>query len=119
MDTLYLWRLYLPDLTGKLKPSRWRMAEEVAQARHPGCTEVAGSLEVRQFERDTGHSMDAGLVRRDGAATAAKMTADASSSRSCPMLVSPFVVPSIRIAAAPEKRYSSGPIHFLARKETS
>ena len=68
MHTLYLWRWHLPDLKGKLKPSRWRMTEEEAQTRHPGCTKVDGSLEVRQFEPDTGHSMDAGLVRRsDGA----------------------------------------------------
>jgi hypothetical protein len=68
MDTLYVWRWYLPDVKGKLKPSRWRMTEEEAQARHPGCTKVEGSLEVRQFEPDTGHSMASGLVRRsDGA----------------------------------------------------
>jgi hypothetical protein len=44
------------------------MTERDAQARYPGCTRVEGTLEVRQFEPDTGHSMDAGLVRRsDGA----------------------------------------------------
>jgi hypothetical protein len=68
MDTLYLWRWYLSDLKGKLKPSRWRMTEVDAQARHPSCTKVEGSLEIRQFEPDTGHSMPAGLVRRDDGA---------------------------------------------------
>ena len=68
METHYLWRWWLPDLKGKLKPSRWRMTEVEAQARYPGCTRVEGSLEVRQIELGTGHSMDAGLVRRgDGA----------------------------------------------------
>jgi hypothetical protein len=68
IETLKLWRWYLPDLKGKLKPSRWRMTEDEAQSRHPGCIKVEGSLEVRQFEPDAGHSMDAGLVRRsDGA----------------------------------------------------
>jgi hypothetical protein len=60
MDTLYLWRWYLPDLKGKLKPSRWRMTEADAQVRHPGCTKVEGSLEVRQFEPDTGTRWRAG-----------------------------------------------------------
>ena len=68
METLHLWRWYLPDLKGKLKPSTWRMTEGDAQARYPGCTRVEGTLEVRQFEPETGHSLDAGLVRRsDGA----------------------------------------------------
>jgi hypothetical protein len=58
-----------PDLRGKLKPSRWRMTEQEAQARYPGCTRVEGSLEVRQFEPDGGRAMDAGLVRRRGAMT--------------------------------------------------
>lgn len=65
MQHLCLWRWYLPDVTGKLKPSRWRMTEAEAQARYPGCTKVADSLEVRQFEPDTGHSMASGLVRRE------------------------------------------------------
>jgi hypothetical protein len=68
VGSLHLWRWYLPDLKGRLKPSRWRMTEDEAQARHPGCTKVEGSLEVRQFEPDTGHSMASGLVcRSDGA----------------------------------------------------
>jgi hypothetical protein len=68
MDTLFLWRWYLPDLKGKLKPSRWRMTEAEAQARYPRCTKVEGSLEVRQFEPDTGHSMASGLIRREDGA---------------------------------------------------
>jgi hypothetical protein len=44
------------------------MTEAEAQARHLGCNKVAGSLEVRQFEFDTWHSMDTGLVRRNGGA---------------------------------------------------
>jgi hypothetical protein len=40
VDTLYLWRWWLPDLKGNLKPSRWRMTEDDAQARYPGCTRV-------------------------------------------------------------------------------
>jgi hypothetical protein len=54
METLYLWRWYIPDLKGKVSPSRWRMTEEDAQKRHPGCVRVEGRLEIRQFERDTG-----------------------------------------------------------------
>jgi hypothetical protein len=34
----------------------------------PGCTKVEGSLEVQQFEPDTGHSMASGLVRREDGA---------------------------------------------------
>jgi hypothetical protein len=68
MDIIFLWRWRLPDLKGKLRPSRWRMTEVEARARQPGCTRVEGSLEVRQFEPDTGHTMATGLVRRaDGA----------------------------------------------------
>ena len=68
METLALWRWYLPDLKGKLKPSRWRMTELEAQKRHPGCAKVEGTLEIREFERDTGHTFPSGLVRRaDGA----------------------------------------------------
>jgi hypothetical protein len=44
------------------------MTEEEAQARHPGCTKVEGSLEVRRFDLDTGHSMASGLVRREDGA---------------------------------------------------
>jgi hypothetical protein len=36
-----------------------------AQKRHPGCTKFEGSLEVRQFERDTGHTHASALVRRE------------------------------------------------------
>jgi hypothetical protein len=44
------------------------MTEADAQARYPGCTKVEGSLEIRRFEPDTGHSIDAGLMRfGDGA----------------------------------------------------
>lgn len=68
MQTLNLWRWWLPDLKGMPRPSGWRMTEADAQARHPGCTKVEGSLEIRQFEPDTGHSMPAGLVRRDDGA---------------------------------------------------
>jgi hypothetical protein len=64
METLHLWRWWLPTIDGKLKPSRWRMTEQEAQARYPGCNKVEGSLEVRQFERDTGHAFASGLVRR-------------------------------------------------------
>ncbi len=68
METLYLWRWYLPDLKGNLRSSRWRMTEANAQARHPGCTKVEGTLEIRQFERDTGHTFASGLVRREDGA---------------------------------------------------
>jgi hypothetical protein len=68
METLHLWRWYLPDLKGELTPSRWRMTEAEAQARRPGCTKVEGSREVRQIEPDTGHAFASGLIRRaDGA----------------------------------------------------
>jgi hypothetical protein len=53
---------------GKLRPSRWRMTDNEAQARYPGCKRVEGSLEVRQIDAFAGHSMPSGLVRRaDGA----------------------------------------------------
>lgn len=68
METLYMWHWYLPGLNGKFNPSRWRMTEEDAHLRHPGCARVEGSLEVRQFEPGTGHSMASGLVRRDDGA---------------------------------------------------
>jgi hypothetical protein len=32
MDTLYLWHWNLPDLKGKLKPSRWQMTEEAPRS---------------------------------------------------------------------------------------
>ena len=47
MEPLQLWRWYLPDLKGRLKPSTWRMTEADAQARYPGCQRVEGSLDVR------------------------------------------------------------------------
>jgi hypothetical protein len=68
MEALHFRRWYLPDLKGKLTPSHWRMTEAQAQARHPGCTKVEGSLEVRQIEPDTGHAFASGPIRRaDGA----------------------------------------------------
>jgi len=45
------------------------MTESEAQARWPAYTKVAGSLEVREFERDTGHTFASGLVPRTDAAT--------------------------------------------------
>ena len=64
-----LWRWYLPNLKGKPRPSTWRMTEEDAQARHPGCTRVEGSLEVRTDVRGSpSQSFASGLVLRgDGA----------------------------------------------------
>ncbi len=63
-----MWRWYLPDLKGKLKPSRWRMSEANAQAWYPGCTRVEGSLEVRVVGDYKGHSMPSGLVQREDGA---------------------------------------------------
>jgi hypothetical protein len=60
-----LWRWWLADAKGKLKPSRWRMTEEEARARHPGCTKLEGPLQVRQIDVDAGHSMGAARVRRE------------------------------------------------------
>ena len=70
METLYMWRWYLPDLKGKVIPSRRRMTEEDAQLRHPaGSTKVKGSLEVRRFEPAAGHSMASGLIRSEDGTT--------------------------------------------------
>lgn len=63
-----MWRWHLPDLKGRLRPSRWRMTEPEAQARYPGCTKVEGSLEVRVCEPYTGHAMASGLQMRDDGA---------------------------------------------------
>ena len=68
METLQVWRWYLPDLKGRLKPSGWRMTEAEAQARQLGCTKVEGSLEVREDVRGTSHSMASGLVRNESGA---------------------------------------------------
>lgn len=63
-----MWRWYLPDLKGRLKPSRWRMTEAEAQARYPRCSKVENSLEVRVCEPYKGHSMASGLVRDENGA---------------------------------------------------
>jgi hypothetical protein len=44
------------------------MTEQDAQKRHPGCVRVKGTLEIRKFERDTGHTFASGLVRREDGA---------------------------------------------------
>jgi hypothetical protein len=69
MQTINLWRFWLPDIKGGLKPSRWRTTEAEAQARDPGRIKVEGSLEVRQIDAFVGHSMPSGFVRRADGAT--------------------------------------------------
>jgi hypothetical protein len=86
MDTLYLWRWYLPDIKGRLRPSGWRMTGAEAQKRHPGCTKVDGTLETRRFERVTDHTFASGLVRREDGAMMPPEPFQRSGPSGCPLM---------------------------------